>query len=109
MTSLRAPGDEQIAAGIEVAEIAGVEPSVAKHLGCGFRAIPISLHHDRAADRNLTRGRRAFFHRLRVHDFCFDSGKRPSDRAKYNVARRIDEGAAGGFRQAVRVQNVDAK
>ena len=85
---LAAPGNEKVAAGIEIAQIAGIEPSVAKHVGCGFRAIPISLHHDRAADGNLTRRLRAFFHRLRVHDFCFDTGKRPSDGAKYNVPRR---------------------
>src|SRR6266853_3934382 len=71
--------------------------------------MPLSLHGDRAADRNLARQGGAFFYRLRVHYSCFHSGKRPADGAKYNVPRRVDESAAGGFRQAVRIQNVDAK
>src|SRR6266852_9682498 len=50
---LASPGDEKIAAGIEVAQITGIEPSVAKDLGRSLGAIPISLHDDRAADRNL--------------------------------------------------------
>ncbi len=106
---LASPGNEKIAAGIEIAQIAGIEPSVAKHVDCGFRAIPISLHHDRAVDCNLARRLRALFHRFRVHNLGFDARERPSDGTKHNVPRRVDESAAGGFRQAVRVQNVDAK
>ena len=107
---LAPPGDKQIASGIEVAEIAGVEPAVAQRLGCGLGAIPISLHHECATDHDLTHGRRAFLGRLRVHDLLsdglffdnlvsdnsgFDPGKRRSDRAKYDrVPRRVDESAA---------------
>src|SRR5260221_5874086 len=86
-----------------------MEPAIAKHLRRSLRPIPISLHHDRAADRNLTRRRRALFYRLRLHNLCFDPGKRPSHRAKHDLARRVNEGSAGGFRQAVGVQNVNAK
>ena len=76
---LAPPGDEKIAAGIEVAQIARVEPAVAKHLGRSLRAIPISLHDDRAADRNLARRLSALFHRFWVHDLGFDARERPSD------------------------------
>ncbi len=102
-------GNEEIAAGIEVAEVAGVEPALAQGFGRGLGPIPISLHHDRAADGNLTCWRRAILHRFRVHDLGFDARKRPPDRTKYYVPRKVDKGAARGFRQAVRVQNVDAK
>ena len=106
---LAPPGDEKIAAGIEIAEVAGVEPAVAKHLRRGLRAIPVSLHHDGAANRNFARWRRAVLHRFRVHNSCFDTGQRWSDRAKYNFPRGIEECAAAGFRKAVGVENVDAK
>src|SRR5258708_22251792 len=79
------------------------------HLGRSLGPIPIAIHPARAANRNLARRRRTFFYRLRVHDFCFDPGKRPSNGAKYNVPRRANEGAAGGLGQAVGVQNVDAE
>ena len=60
--------------------------------------------------RNLAHRRCAFFERLWVDNPGFDSGKRRSDRAKDNaLPGRIEEGAAGGFGQAVGVQNVDAE
>ena len=44
-----APGEEQMAVRVEIAQIAGEKPSVAQHGGGRIGAVPISLHHDRAA------------------------------------------------------------
>ena len=56
-----ASGDEEIAAGIEVAEVAGVQPAVLDRFGGCVGTIPIALHDDRAADHDFARGWTAFF------------------------------------------------
>jgi len=76
---LAASADEEVAAGIEVAEISGVQPAVAEHVGAGLGPVPISFHDDGAANGNLARGRRAFFDGFGIDDFGFDSGKGRSD------------------------------
>ena len=106
---LAPPRDEEIAIGIEIAQITGVEPPLAQHLRRGFRTIPISLHYDRASNRNLTRWNRALVYRLRVHNPSLNSRERSSHRTKDNLSRRIDESATRGFGQAVSIQNVDAE
>ena len=54
---LAPPGDEQIPIRIEVPQIARVEPSIPQHLVRCLRTIPISLHHNRAANRDLAQPR----------------------------------------------------
>ena len=46
-------GDEEIAAGIEVAEVAGVQPAVFDRFGGGVGTIPVALHDDGAADQDF--------------------------------------------------------
>ena len=107
---LAPPGDKEIAAGIEVAQIAGVEPAVAQHLSRGLGTIPISLHYDRAADRNLTGRWRAFFHRLADRRSCASTpGKGLPTEPNTMSSGRIEKGAAGRFGEAVGVENVDSE
>ena len=62
----------------------------------------------RPANRDLAR-RRTFFLRLRIDDLAFDAGQGGPDRANHVVVGRVDECGAGGFGQAVGLQNVDAQ
>ncbi len=45
--------DVEEAVGIEIAGVAGVEPTVADALRIGLVALPVPLHHQRAADQDL--------------------------------------------------------
>ena len=101
--------DKEIAAGIEITEIARVEPAVAQHFGRRLGPLPISLHHDRAANGNFAYGLGAIFGGFRIDDFAFNAGEWRPDRPKYDVAGRIKKRAAGGFCEAIRIENVDAK
>src|SRR6266567_1400267 len=103
---LLAPGDEQISALVDVTEVAGVQPAILEHFGCGVRTIPVALHHDRSANNDLATRGRAIIWSLRLDDFGFYSFQRFAHRANYVVVRRIDERAAACFREAVRLQNV---
>ena len=67
-----APSQKQMALRVEIAEIASEEPSVSHDRGCCIGTIPISLHHDGAADRDFA-DRRALFLRLRVDDLALDA------------------------------------
>src|ERR1700731_1178523 len=112
-------GYEEIAAGIEVSEISGMEPAVAKYFRRRFRAIPVTLHHDRAANCNLTSGRRTVLQRLcvndlrlddlRLDDLRLDAGKRLPDRTKNHITRGVYKGPASSLGQSISIQNVDAK
>ena len=44
-----APGEKKIAVSIEVAQVAGQEPSVAHHCCRSIGAVPVSLHHHGSA------------------------------------------------------------
>jgi hypothetical protein len=55
---LRASGEEEVAVGVAVAEIAGVEPAVFEHgIGRGGGSI-VARHHGRSADDDVARGAR---------------------------------------------------
>ena len=99
--------DEQVTARIEVSQIARVEPAIAQNRRRGIWTIPVALHHNRPAQRNLPCCRRALFHRFRIDDLRFHCGKRRPDGPNHNLPRTVDKCAACCFRQAVSVQHVD--
>src|SRR5450432_1062197 len=97
-----------MAAGIEVAEVASHEPSIAQDGSGGVGTIPVSLHHDRAAHGQFT-DRWTFFLRLRVDDLAFDAFHRSAARPDHVVLGRIDEDGRSCFSQAQGLQDVDAE
>src|SRR5580658_2676952 len=68
-----AAGEEQVTVRVEIAEVAGVEPSVAHYRSSSVRTIPVALHHDRATQCDFTHSW-TFFLRLRVGGCVDDPG-----------------------------------
>ena len=54
-------GDEQIPSCIEIPQITCVQPAILQHRRGRFGPVPVTFHHDRAGDRNLTDGRSSVF------------------------------------------------
>ena len=72
ISSFLRPRIDEEAIGIELAEVAGVEPAVADHFGRGGLVVPIAEHDVRAADEDLAV----------VGDADFDVRQRPADGAE---------------------------
>ncbi len=89
-----------MAFGIEVSQIAGEEPSIAKDGGSSVGTIPISFHHDRAAQRHFTDWR-TFLLRLGIDNLALDTLHRLAYRADLVVVRRIGENGSCGFGEPV--------
>ena len=106
---LTPPGDEQVPAGIEIAEVARVEPAVFKRGLGGVGTVPIALHDDGAADQDFAHGVADFFGGLGIENFRLDGRQRRPDRANHNMARPIEKGGSGSFGQPVSVEQVDAE
>ena len=104
-----ATGDKQIAAGVEIAEIAGMQPAIFEYGGGGVRPVPVALHHDRALDGNFADGGSAIFAGLGIDNLSFHAGQRRSDGTDDVVMGQCGEGCAGGFGQTVGLQDVDAE
>src|SRR5579859_6681945 len=106
---LLAAGNEKIATLILVAEIAAQEPAIADRVSRGVRTIVIALHHDLAADGNLTHRVRHALRRLRVDDLHLNALERLADRAHHIRLRRRDRSPACDLGEPVRLQNPEAE
>ena len=108
-----ATSKEQVTVGVEVAEIARVEPSVAQHRRGCIRAVPVALHHERPAQCDFARGWAVVFLRSRVVGRENDPGLYALHGFAYRsddiVVRRICKHRRGCFRQAVGLQHVNAE
>ena len=101
-----ASGDEEVAVGIAVAEVAAAEPSVAIHGGSDVGPLVVSGHDDAAAKGDFAdAGAAVLGRRLAVEDFHFVAGQRLADRAHDVRAGRRDAGGAAGFGHAVTLQH----
>src|SRR2546427_1126938 len=103
---LLAARNEQISVRIEIAEISREQPAIFQHGSRRALTVPVALHHDRAANRDLAHGR-AFFLRLWFNDLRFDPGKRWSYRADDIVRRLVGERRASRLGQAIGLQHVN--
>src|SRR5260370_9461328 len=83
--------EKQIAARIEVTEIASQKPAIA-HDGSGrVRPVPVGFHHDCAAQRDFANARSAAF-LMRVDNFRLHPLQRLSDGADHVLASRVGAG-----------------
>ena len=73
-----APGEEEVPVRVEIAEVAGEEPSVAEDCGRRVRTVPITLHYHSAPQRDLANWGTVLLWR-RVDDFAFDALHRLAD------------------------------
>src|SRR5277367_6384619 len=90
--------DAPVAAGVGRALIAGMKPSVAQGARGFLRAIPVARENIRAAHHDF----------VVLRDFHFKAGDRWTDVAGFDGRARVVHGAdAGGFGQAVDLQNWD--
>src|SRR5882724_11706420 len=92
-----ATGDKQIAARVEVAEIAGMEPAILENSGGGIRSVPIALHHNGALDGNFTDSGSAILPGLWIDNLSFHTGQGRSDRTDHVVMGQGGESGASGF------------
>ena len=107
---LLATGDEEIAASVGVAKIAGVQPAVANDLGGSLGAVVIALHDDWAVNRNFAdHVTGAVFRGFGVDNLGFVTGQRLSDRTDHVRVRRRDQCSARSLGQSISLQNVEAK
>src|SRR5690349_1416701 len=104
-----APGDEQVAAFVLVAEVAAIEPAVADGFSRGVRAVVITLHDDVAADGDLPDGKTHVLCRLRIDDFDLYALQRLAHRAHHSCSRRRNGGAAAGLRKAIGLQHFESE
>src|SRR5215469_4810871 len=103
-----APGNEQISMGIEVAKVPGEQPAIVQNLAGRVRAIPVPFHDNGSTNGDFPKNRTVLL-RWGVHDAGFHTTERFSDRADDVVGRWGRECAAGGFGQAIGLQNVNAQ
>ena len=97
-----ASGDEEVAVGVAVAEVAAAEPAVAIHGGGGIGPLVVSGHDDAAAKGDFAdAGAAVLGRRLAVEDLHFVAGQRLADGAHHVVVGRCDAGGAAGFGHAV--------
>ena len=89
---LAASGDEQVPAGIEVAEIAGMQPAIFNRVGGGVGPVPVAFHHDGAANQDFADRLARLFGGLRIENFRLDGWQRWPHRANDDVTRRVQEG-----------------
>ena len=79
--------NKQVVIGIEVAQVPGVEPTIPDGCRRGVGTIPVTLHHDGAANRDLAYRLAAVLLRVRINNFPLDSFERFAYRANYVVVR----------------------
>ena len=104
-----ATGEKEVTLRVEISEVAGQEPSIAHDCGRCVGAVPVALHHHRAAHRDFANWRTAILLRLRIDDLTLDTFHRLAAGADYVVMRRSYEDGCGRFRQAQGLQYVDAE
>src|SRR5947208_11224261 len=103
---LLAARNEQISVRIEIAEISREQPAIFQHGSRRVLTVPVALHHDRAANRDLAHGW-TFLLRLWINDLRFNPGKRRPYRADDIVRRLIGECRAGRLGQTIGLQHVN--
>src|ERR1700736_956988 len=105
---LLASREKQIAARIEVTEIASQKPAIT-HDGSGrVRPAPVAFHHNCAAQCDFADARTAVLLR-RIDNLCLHALQRLSHGADHVVVRRVGEGGTAGFSEAIGLKNVDAQ
>src|SRR5438445_11478989 len=103
-----ATSNEQVSLRIELAEIACEQPAIFQHGRGRLLPVPVALHHDRAANRDLAHGW-TFLLRLWINDLRFNPGKGRPYRADDIVRRLIGECRAGRLGQAIGLQHVNTE
>src|SRR5436189_240731 len=103
---LLAARNEQVSLRIEMAEIAREQPAIFQHGSRRVLTVPVALHHDRAANRDLAHGW-TFLLRLWINDLRFNPGKGRPYRADDIVRRLIGQCRAGRLGQAIGLQHVN--
>ena len=88
---LLAVGDRQVAVGVEVADVAGVEPPVAQRRRGFLGPVEVALHDVRPAREHLAV----------VRDPDLDAGDRDADRAEAGAPGRVDRDAGRTLGEAV--------
>src|SRR5947209_8082738 len=103
---LFATSNEQVSRRIEIAKIACEQPTICQDGGRRLLSVPVALHHDCTANRDLADGR-AFFLRLWINDLPFNPGKGWPYRADDIVRRLSGERGASRLGQAIGLQHVN--
>src|SRR5207244_3336269 len=105
---LFATSNEQVSRRIEIAKIACEQPAICQDGGRRLLSVPVALHHDCAANRDLAHGW-TFLLRLWINDLRFNPGKGRPYRPDDIVRRLIGECRAGRLRQAIGLQHVNTE
>src|SRR4051812_32325212 len=109
---LLASGDEEVALGVEVAEVAGAQPSVFDDFSGSVGPVPITLHDNGPAQPDLSDGLPVgtglHFH-LRVRDLHVEARNRAADRADKASPRRAYGAGAAAFGKSVGLDDVESE
>ena len=108
MTSFLRPVRKRCPRESKVPEIAGEEPTVLEDSGRRVRTIPVSFHHDCAAQRDFS-DRRAFFLRLRIDNLRFNAFQGFSNRSDFIVVGRVGEDRCCRLSKAISLKDVDSQ
>ena len=95
---LLAAGDLEKAVGVELAQVAGVQPAVADGLGRRRRVVPVALHDVRPARQHLAVG----------GDLHLDAGQRPAHRVELVRVLAVERDDRRAFGQPVALQQQQA-
>src|SRR5437879_12794871 len=103
---LLAARNEQVSLRTEMAGIAREQPAIFQPGSRRVLTVPVALHHDRAANRDLAHGW-TFLLGLWINDLRFNPGKGRPYRADDIVRRLIGECRAGRLGQTIGLQHVN--
>src|SRR5690349_7214111 len=74
--------------------------------GC-VRAVPVTFHHDAAANQDLAARRGAVVSGLRIEDLAFYSFQRLTNGADHKILGGLNESSTASFGEAVGLQHIN--
>src|SRR5581483_6029377 len=100
-----APGYEEIAASVEIAEIASVKPAIFQNFGGGVGTVVVALHHDGTANQDFARAVLSVF---RFGNPDLSTRQRLADRTEQVLSGRRQRRSAGSFGKAEGLEDIEA-